>query len=67
MEKAPKPSKNTIKGELTQCMDSFIEVAKSLIGSRTMTTPTEELRYSIKAAVDILNNTEGVEVGHLFG
>lgn len=41
-------------------------VAKSLIGWRKIATPVDKLPNSTKDAIDILNNTEGVEVAHLF-
>lgn len=37
-------------------------MAKSLIESKKIVTPIEELRVSIKTAIDILNNIEGIEV-----
>lgn len=61
-EKALTLSRGTMKGEITQCIESFIEVAKSLIGTRKETDFADELRDSVKAVVDILNNMEGVEI-----
>lgn len=51
-----------MKEAITQCIKSFMEVAKSLIGSRKMTTPQNDLWDSSKASIDILDNIEGVEV-----
>lgn len=48
-------------------MDSFKEVAKSLIDAREALAPSLEQRESMKAAIDILNNTDGVEVARPFG
>lgn len=45
-----------------QCVESFTEVAKSLIKSRKMTTLANQLHDSTKAVIDILNNREGVKV-----
>lgn len=59
-------SRSTMKEEINQCVESFTEVAKSLIGSRKTTTPMDELLDLIKAAIDILNNTEDVEVASPF-
>lgn len=47
-------------------MESFTEVVKSLIGSRIMPTPANELCNSTKVALDILKNTECVEVASPF-
>lgn len=65
-EKLPTHSGNTIKGEITQCVESFIEVAETLIIQGQTTTPNDALRHSIKAASDILNNTEGVKMASPF-
>lgn len=61
-EKALTLPRGTMKGETTQCIESFTEVAKSLIGTRKETESANKLRDSIKAVVDILNNMEGVEI-----
>lgn len=63
-ERAPARSRGSSKGEITQCVDSFTEVAKSLVGEEIH--KSDRLTVSIKAAVDILNSTEGVEVGSRF-
>lgn len=55
-----------MKGEITQCGESFVEVAKSLIGSRKTTTPIDELPDSIKPAVNVFNKTKGVQVASPF-
>lgn len=57
---------NIIKGEISLCIESFTEVAESFIDLRKAYTPDAELSGSIKAAIDILNNTDGVEVESLF-
>lgn len=43
-----------------------MEVLKSLIGTKKETNATDGLCNSIKAAVEILNNTNRVEVGSPF-
>lgn len=65
-EKTPTLSENTMKGEIIQCVETFMEVTKSLTGSRKRVKPSDELSDSIKAAIDILNNTEDVEVASPF-
>lgn len=65
-EKTLMRSRITMKGDITQCLESFTEVAKSLIGSTKAITPTNELRDSIKAAIGILNNTDNVKVASPF-
>lgn len=64
VERAPARSRGSSKGEITQCVDRFTEVAKSLVGEEIH--KSDRLTVSIKAAVDILNSTEGVEVGSRF-
>lgn len=46
-----------MKEDINQCVESFTEVAKSLIGSRKTTTPMNELRDLIKAATLIYSTT----------
>lgn len=59
-------NQSIIKGEISQYIESFTEVAKSFIDLRKAYTPAAELSESIKAAIDILNNMDGVEVESLF-
>lgn len=65
-EKTPTRSRKTFKGDISQCMDTFTEVAKTLIASKSSMTSSGVLTDSIKAAIDILNNTEGIEVASPF-
>lgn len=66
IDKLPTRPRNAMKGELTQCVQYFTEVTKAMMSHRQSTTQPETLSQSIKASVDILNNTEGVEVGSAF-
>lgn len=56
-----------MKWEITQCIESITEVAKSLIESRKVMTLADELRDSIETAIDIVNNTEVLRCPHLYG
>lgn len=64
-EITPTRSQNTIKGEISQCVETFTEVAKTLIGSKSSMTSSDVLHDSVKVVVDILNNIEVVEVASL--
>lgn len=55
-EKGPSRFRGTMKGGIAQCIESFTEVAKSLIETKKETNPFDGLRHSIKIEVDILNN-----------
>lgn len=55
-----------MKGEMAQFVDSFTKVAKTLIGKCQMTTQTERFCDSVNEAIDILNNTESIEVALTF-
>lgn len=64
IEKGPARSRGSSKGKITDAVDRFTEVDKSLVDSETHTT--DRLHATIKAAVDILSRTPGVEVGSPF-
>lgn len=65
-EKTPTHLRNTFKGDISQCMDTFTEVAKTLITLKSSMTSSSMLTDSIKGVIDILNNTEGIEVASPF-
>lgn len=60
-KKTPPRSKNIVKGDIPQCMESFTEVAKSLIDSKKAFIPASKLCEPMKAAINILNNMNGIE------
>lgn len=62
IEKGSTPSHGSLKGEMTHCICTFTKVATSLMGTRKETNNFG----SIKTAVEILNNMEGVEVASPF-
>lgn len=55
-----------MKRDITQSVKFFTEVEKSLFGTRKETNPTNKLWDSIKATIDMLNSTEGVEMASAF-
>lgn len=65
IEKLHNRPRSAMKREITQFVESFTEVAKAMMSHCQSTTQAQPktLSQSIKATVDILNNTEGVEVG----
>lgn len=66
VEKTPMRCRSTMKGKITQSVESFIEVVKSLIESRKVVNPANELHDSLKTTIDILNSTKGVKVATPF-
>lgn len=50
-DKIPPDSKNFVKGEISQCMKSFLEVVECLIDSRKAFTPALKLHESMKVSL----------------
>lgn len=51
-----------MKEDISQCVNTLTEVAKSLIETRKEATPSATLDKHMKTIIDFLKQTEGVEV-----